>query len=206
MRMPETASRFRFGGASAVAAAAALAFLPAPAAAQNGEKRDSVAQDAVDAVASPLRDLNIKSRDIPDILLLAQSDPYRMDGLEQCRAIWDEVDQLDDVLGPDADEEKDKEGLINKSLRTGSKLVYGFIPFRGLVRRISGARSHEAEFESAIYAGVARRSYLKGVALGRTCERPDPEEIAIEDAHALLGMEQREKTDINAPAVSEFPD
>lgn len=175
------------GGASAVVILAALAISVSPASARDGEKRDSVAQDAVDAVASPLTDLNIVSRDIPPTLQLAQIEPYRLEGLAECPALWDEIEALDAVLGPDADAPADKDGIVNKGLKTGGSFLSGFIPFRGIVRRVSGAKAEEDRFEAAVYAGVARRSFLKGVAQGRECSAPvdDP----IEDAHDLLGIE-----------------
>lgn len=195
------------GGASAAVLAAALAIVPisTPLHARDGEKQDSVAQNAVDAVASPLRDLNIKTRDIPPVLQLAKLEPYRISGLEQCEALWSDIDALEEVLGPDADAPTAKEGVVNKGLRNGSKLFYSFVPFRSVVRRVSGAKAKQNEFDAAVYAGVARRSFLKGVAQGRECIKPQPDPLA--DAYDLLGMTPAsEGLSLNAPTGSGSPD
>lgn len=160
-----------------------------PAAAQNGEKRDSVGRDAVDAVSQPLNDLNIVSRDIPPVLVLATKAPYDLTDVTGCDAIHQRLDTLDEVLGPDADAEQRGDGLANSALKLGGKVLGGFIPFRGLVRQISGASSREKAMDAAIYAGIARRSFLKGYAKGLQC--PTREEAAIANAEDVLGMSGR---------------
>lgn len=173
-----------------VVIAIALALLSAPAHAQSGEKNDSVGEDAIDAITQPLSDLNLRSKDIPTILTLAQNQPYDLARLDDCEAVRGGIAQLDDVLGPDANEEPDQEGLINKGFQTGGKVLGGFIPFRGLVRQISGAKAEEARWEAAIYAGVARRSYLKGYLKGLGCETAT--EASIRSARDVLGLDAAE--------------
>lgn len=114
-----------------------------------------------------------------------------MQGLDTCELLWDEIGLFEETLGPDADAtDGEGESLVNSGLQAGGELLGGFIPFRGLVRHISGAEARESRWEEAIYAGVARRSFLKGVALGRDC--PTPEEAAIEAAHDVLGLGRNE--------------
>lgn len=161
-----------------------------PAAAQNGEKRDKIGTDAVDAVTQPLSDLNLRSKEIPLILQLAQAQPYDLDTLTGCPAIRGEIARLDAVLGPDADAPADKDGLVNKGLKLGGNVLGGFIPFRGLIRQLSGANAERARWQSAIYAGVARRSFLKGYAKGQGCLAPI--DAAVKSAKAVLGMPQSE--------------
>lgn len=167
-------------------AALMLIVVASPAAAQNGAKHDSVGEDAVDAVTQPLTDLNLRAREIPQVLIAAQQTPYDLEMLTSCDALRTEVDRLDAVLGPDADEPSEKEGLLNKGLRTGGNIIGGFLPFRGLVRQLSGANAHEAKWREAIYAGVARRSFLKGYMAGQGCE--NAEEVAVRSARELLGL------------------
>jgi hypothetical protein len=47
-----------------------------------------------------------------------------------------------------------------------------FIPFRSLVREATGASAHERRLRAAFQAGVARRSYLKGVGAQLGCAPP----------------------------------
>lgn len=174
-------------GSLLLAAVAAGMACTTPAAAQSGAPQDSVGQEALDAVTQPLSDLGLRSREIPLILLAAQGAPYDLSGMATCDQLRGEIVLLEDTLGPDADAvDAEGKGLVNRGLQAGGELLGDFIPFRGLVRRVSGARAHEARWEAAIYAGVARRSFLKGVLAGREC--PTMEEQAVSSARDLLGL------------------
>lgn len=144
--------------------------LPSAALAQSGARDRSTGADAVDAVSTPLRDLNLVSRDIPPMLLLAEREPYTLVGLTNCGALRGEIGALEDILGPDADTEQGGDGMVDSGLKAAGNLLGGFIPFRGVVRQLSGAKEQEARWDAAVYAGVARRSYLKGYAAGRECD------------------------------------
>lgn len=170
-----------------LALAACGGMLTTPALAQNGAKRDSIGKDAVDAVTQPLSDLNLRGKDIPSVLLVAQASPYSLDRGTDCASLYREVGRLDEVLGPDADEEADSEGLINKGLKVGGNILGGLIPFRGLVRQLSGANAERARWQAAIYSGIARRSFLKGFAKARLCT--PPQEAAVRSAEQVLGLE-----------------
>ena len=165
---------------------AVLTLAAAPASAQNGAQQDSIGEDAVDAVTQPLTDLGLRSKEFPEILLTAQAAPYNLEGMTDCANLRDEIARLEDVLGPDADAPEEERGLINRALGVGGDMFGGMIPFRGIVRRISGAKAEEARFEDAVYAGVARRSFLKGYLAGQSC--PTSEELAIGSARDLLGL------------------
>lgn len=180
--------RQRHGYPLAFAASLALLAFAGPVSAQTGAQQDSVGEDAVDAVTQPFSDLNLRSKDIPQILLAAQEEPYDLVGMEECSALRTEVARLNDVLGPDADEPADEVGLVNRGLRIGGDIIGGIIPFRGIVRRVSGARAAEKRWEAAVYAGVARRSFLKGYMAGKNCE--NAEDASIRSARDLLGMQE----------------
>ncbi len=47
------------------------------------------------------------------------------------------------------------------------------MPFRGWIRRLSGAERHARDVAAAIAAGTARRAFLKGVGQGRICPGED---------------------------------
>ena len=164
----------------------AVALFAAPVAAQNGERQDSIGEDAVDAVTQPLSDLGLRSKDIPEILLTAEAAPYDLASVPDCASLRGEIARLEEVLGPDADAPSEQRGLINRALGVGGDMLGGMIPFRGLVRRISGAKAEEDRLEAAIYGGVARRSFLKGYLAGQSC--PTSEEIATSSARDLLGL------------------
>lgn len=179
-------------GSMLLALAVLFAASPSSALAQGGEKKDSVGAEAVDAVTQPLSDLNLRTKDIPLILQIAQAAPYDLASLDGCRAVHSEIERLEQTLGPDADAPEADEGLVNRGLQLGGNLLSGFIPFRGLIRQISGANAEQARWEAAIYAGVARRSFLKGYAKGMGCAAP--EEAAIQSAEQVLGLVSRETT------------
>ena len=124
-----------------------------------------------DAATSPLNDFNLSRDKVPDILLEARKNPYARSKHMRCPEIASKVGELDAVLGEDIDVAE------RKGRKTGpgdiAKWAVGsFIPFRGLVREISGARRHEAEFRDAIVAGMMRRAYLKGLGEQKNCRYP----------------------------------
>ncbi len=180
---------------AALCAALSAFALPAAAAAQDGEKTDSVAKDALDAVTQPFEDLNLRSKDIPAILIIAEAAPYELSAVtgqedeDDCKLIRQEVQFLEEVLGADADQDADETGLANKGLQMGGSLLSGLIPFRGVVRQLSGANAERAKMTRAIYAGIARRSYLKGYAQGIGCG--SMEEISVQSAEEVLGLSGR---------------
>ncbi len=75
------------------------------------------------------------------------------------------------MLGEDYDiTEGRKSGL---SIGKAAKSVVGsFIPFRGVVREVSGAAGNERDARAAVMGGMVRRSYLKGLGEGRGCDYP----------------------------------
>jgi hypothetical protein len=179
-----------------------------PAYAQNGERQRTVIGVAGDAVTKPLEDFNIKSRKIPVVLLLAQSAPYVTEGLQECSSLLTAIQELDLVLGPDADEAAHEAGVARPALEAGGNFLSGFIPFRGVVRTLSGANKKRADMLAAIYSGVARRSYLKGFSAAMACPKagefsvlpaaivksdpPDPEVLPVPFLAVVPGAGSRE--------------
>ncbi|MBP2158904.1 MULTISPECIES: hypothetical protein [Asticcacaulis] len=136
-----------------------------------------------DAVTAPLEDLNLRRTNIPQILLDAMSRPYDLAGLDRCEAISDEVRKLDALLGPDLDEPPppaDESSMREKGGRMANKAAVGavrgatrsIIPFRGLIRQMTGAEKHQKLVDEAIQAGKSRRAYLKGVGMNKNCAPP----------------------------------
>lgn len=169
---PSMKRRRPFGAAILAATLAAMA--AGPASARDREPEKPVTDDTVtvgDVATTPLSDLNITKDEIPPLLLQARQDPYQHEGLKKCGQIAAAVGELDAVLGDDLDISSDKDQPVSPG-RVAKWAVTRFIPFRGLIREVSGAREHERQFQDAIIAGMMRRSYLKGLGQEKGCKYP----------------------------------
>lgn len=176
----QTSGRARkphLAGALALAILATAA-VPSAAYAEDEDKAEEASKpvtdqsvNAVDVAATPIEDLNLRKDEIPPLLLAAQADPYQLAGISRCSHYTAAISELDAVLGPDFDvadaaERQTTVGSVAK------QVVGSFIPFRGLIRELSGANKHEREFQDAVVAGVMRRSFLKGAGLKAGCKYP----------------------------------
>ncbi|MCP5397267.1 MAG: hypothetical protein H6918_11145 [Sphingomonadaceae bacterium] len=159
--------------AASTALSAALLLTAAPLAAQEADKEVVTDREpGVEEVATtPIRDLNLAKDDIPAVLQDAAQDPYADEGLTSCDKIGEAIAGLDDVLGGDLDvASSDKDNIsIGRIARSA---VGSFIPFRSIVREVSGAAAHQRQFERAILAGAVRRGYLKGLGQQMGCPYP----------------------------------
>jgi hypothetical protein len=119
-----------------------------------------------------VRDVGVAPTKIPQVLLDASRNPYSLKGLRTCRQIAAAHYALSDVLGPDlrAGDGK-KENRAGKLAEAGGQtVVNSLIPFRGLVREISGAAPAQRRLKRAVDAGYARRGFLRGVHQTRGCK------------------------------------
>lgn len=179
--------------------AAALAILAAPALARAQESKDAPNKpvterepNAVDVVATPASDLNIKKNEIPELLRAAEVRPYVLQGLSTCRQLATAIGELDAVLGDDVDLPQTGERKVSAG-RVAQSVVGSFIPFRGLIREISGANKHERELQAAILAGVARRSFLKGIGQQKGCRYPARSATLEIYDHRMAAIEKGEE-------------
>lgn len=130
------------------------------------------------AMTAPLRDLNVTRAKIPPVLLDTLADPYkRPPGKWRCAQLIAMVRPLDEALGPDIDRIlPGDENLMDRGKSTALGVAADFasdaIPFRGWVRKLSGAEAHDQLVQSAIIAGNVRRAYLKGLGEARGCNPP----------------------------------
>jgi len=142
------------------------------------EQPDKVAETgkkAGEIVTQPARDVGVAKTGIPPILEQASDDPYSLSGLRTCRQLSAAVRELNEALGPDfaAGRNAEKENRAGRLAEAGGKtIINSFIPFRGLVREISGAAPAQRRLEAAITAGYARRGFLRGVHQTRKCRTP----------------------------------
>jgi len=131
--------------------------------------------EASKAVATPLADVNVVRAEIPLVLQAAQKAPYATPADRSCAALTTDVHELDAALGADLDTPSTERNpsLIerggNEVLKSAAESV---IPFRGWVRKLSGAERYAREVAAAIAAGTVRRAYLKGLAQAAGCAAP----------------------------------
>lgn len=150
---------------------AAVALIAAPAWGQSAE------QVAKGAAMTPVEDVNLKRREIPPILLSAMDDPYSSASTRSCDQINTTLGELDAVLGADFDSGTAEERRIRAD-KIAKGVVASFIPFRGVIREVSGAAGAERRYEAALDAGLARRGYLRGIGRQKGCKRPEPATVA----------------------------
>ncbi|WP_064736084.1 hypothetical protein [Azohydromonas australica] len=143
-----------------------------------------VAKGVGSAVVSPLGDFNLLRDDIPPVLQAARAGPYQLPAAHDCAALAVEIATLDAALGPDLDApaspdrpsvlERGVDEVGNAAVNAVQGAVSGAIPFRGWIRKLTGAERHAKNVAAAITAGSVRRAFLKGVALAQACPPPLP--------------------------------
>lgn len=127
------------------------------------------------AFEQPFRDTSWMRENPPEILIRAAEAPYALQSGADCNALLGEITELDLVLGPDVDspdEQRDESSTDASGLISGA--VGGLIglPYRSIVRRLSGADRRERVLRDAIFAGMVRRAFLKGAAHAADCASP----------------------------------
>ena len=123
----------------------------------------------------PLRDLNIDGKDLPPLLLDIGNDPYSTEGIASCAHLSQAIGDIDILIGSDIDDPVERSNLqkgVNSAGRVAGSIVGGIIPFRGVVREISGAKGEERRLRLLVNAAMARRGFLKGIGLAKDCPLP----------------------------------
>jgi hypothetical protein len=137
-------------------------------------------QSKVNAAATtPLTDLNLVNAPIPEALMAAQRAPYALPADSGCSAMAVEIKTLDEVLGADLDapQSEANRSLLERGSDVTSaaavgalqRTAEGVIPFRGWVRKLSGAERYSTRVAAAITAGGIRRAFLKGMRASKGC-------------------------------------
>jgi hypothetical protein len=141
--------------------------------AQEKKNDDETLKKAGDIVLQPVKDVGIAKTKIPELLAHAQAQPYASPG-KGCKGVVSAISELNGVLGPDfGTNSKENENKFGKLAAAGGEAVVNtLIPFRGLVREVSGAAPAERRLDAAVNAGLARRGYLRGLAVSRGCKLP----------------------------------
>lgn len=146
---------------------------------QDAQPGGSYIDRAGDAVIAPLGDLNLVRAKIPDALKEALAAPYAEPPVRECPAIAERIHALDAALGADLDAprsandpsllERGVDQVGKASINMISDTTTGIVPFRGWVRRLTGAERHSKRVAAAITAGSLRRAYLKGYSRALAC-------------------------------------
>ena len=134
------------------------------------------------AATTPFSDLNLVRAEIPEVLKAAQREPYGAPADQTCAGIAVAVEALEAVLGADLDTppsasnpsliERGSSAASNAAAGALRGAAEGVIPFRGWVRKLSGAERYSRDVAAAIAAGSVRRSYLKGMGKALGCTPP----------------------------------
>ena len=132
-----------------------------------------------DAATAPLNDFNLIHADIPAVLAEAQKQPYLLPADMSCHALSAAILGLDAALGPDLDAPATElnPGLMERGTNEAKSSVVGalrsttegIVPFRGWVRKLSGAEEYSRKVAASITAGIVRRAFLKGFKVSREC-------------------------------------
>lgn len=129
-------------------------------------------------------------------MVLQQSleNPFKLEPPQEwtCDNSAARLDELDNVLGPD-NQAPDK-GLskeVSKFVRNQiSDFATGWLPFRGMVRRVTGSAAHEEKVANAWRAGERQRAYLYGWREAKECAARVEKPVALPPAPVAAPMIQ----------------
>ncbi len=165
--------------------AAVLILLPWIAACASSSKpgsKPSAEERIGQAATSPLADLNLVRAEIPAVLQAAAKAPYLSPVETSCKTLGDQISALDAALGADLDKnpgsrdpslvDRGGEVVQDAAFDALRRTAEGVVPFRGWIRKLSGAEKYSREVAAAIAAGTVRRAYLKGLGQAHGCEPP----------------------------------
>lgn len=182
------------------------------------------------AFTQPLRDLGILRPEPDEALQRAATAPYGdaptlPNGGLDCATVAGEIESLNAALGADLDAAAEVDSSLMAQARRGAgdavvdavgDLVG--LPYRGIIRRLSGADRRDREMRDAVQAGMVRRAFLRGLS-ARECATPQvlavvqaaPEPIVTvaEEGPALTDLElarqQLALANGEVPATEDMP-
>lgn len=138
----------------------------------SSSRYDETRKQAMEIGSQPARDMGISKRKVPAVLEDALADPYGIRKLRTCAQLAAAVRTLNEALGPDYQAGGEyRENRAGKLAAAGGKAVINsIIPYRALVREITGAAPADRHMEALIDAGLARRGFLRGVQYKQRCK------------------------------------
>lgn len=143
---------------------------------------DRTRRGLANAATTPLRDVGLIRPDIPEVLE-GLNYPYSTLSLAGgCPNILYEIGQLDAVLGEESYQPRDRRSLTSRGADAASDaavdaagdMAGDMVPFRGWVRRLSGASRAERDYAQAIEMGQMRRAFLRGYGASLGCRAVVP--------------------------------
>lgn len=157
--------------------------------AEGGEDKAAKAgTQLTQAAVSPLSDLNLMRQEMPAILIAAQTRPYAVGTDRSCAALATEIQALDAALGADLDvpgpvseaglADQGVQAVGDAAIGAVRSTAEGVLPFRGWLRKLTGAERRDREQAAAIAAGTIRRAYLKGMGQSLGCLPPAAPRVA----------------------------
>ena len=144
----------------------------------------------VHAAATPLRDVGLLRPDVPDALKALRY-PYTLTApAGDCAAVAVAIAAMDTLLGeesyqPAADQRLSTRARTEAGDYAASSVADAaadVLPYRGWVRRLSGANRAERRAAAAYAMGEQRRTFLRGYAAGLGCAVPLPAPPPVEPA------------------------
>lgn len=138
----------------------------------------------IDAVEAPFHDLNLIQKGIPSVLVEAEIAPYLVPSDQSCEALSASIYALDEALGSDQKGhlndptmyDRAVEELDSQAVDAIRNTTESILPFRGWVRKLSGAARHSKRIARANAAGLIRRAFLKGVRVSKNCPMVIPQQ------------------------------
>lgn len=145
----------------------------------------------VQAAATPLRDVGLLRPDVPEALKDLNYPYAPTEPRGDCAAVATEIAGMDALLGPESYQPDEESGIGtratqaagNYAVSTVADAAADVLPYRGWVRRLSGASKAERKAAAAYAMGEQRRTFLRGYAAGLGCaiELPAPPPERQED-------------------------
>ncbi|MGE0829350.1 MAG: hypothetical protein AB7O04_08370 [Hyphomonadaceae bacterium] len=150
------------------------------------------------AAATPLRDVGLIRPDIPDLLENLRYPYSTLTLAGGCPNVLYEIGQLDAVLGIETYQPAQQQNLSERGMDAASNAAVdavedtagGVVPFRGWVRRLSGAQRADARYARAIEMGELRRAFLRGYGASLGCRFVVPPPPPIENANRNTNQSQ----------------
>ncbi|HEX5379925.1 MAG TPA: hypothetical protein VFW47_15215 [Phenylobacterium sp.] len=112
--------------------------------------------------------LGLMGGQTPDALRLIAKAPYAPPEPRDCTSLAASIGALDGLLGPDLDTPRpdERDAAVNRVIVGAFR---GLIPHRWVFRMLTSASRKDRELRDALFAGVARRGYLRGLAEAGGC-------------------------------------
>jgi hypothetical protein len=143
--------------------------------------------------------LGVTGPETPVVLQQVAAAPYARSEGASCQELAEQITALDQVLGPDVDAQSQSQ---NNFGHMAASTIRSLIPYRGVVRLVTGAGRKEEALGQAVLAGTARRGYLRGLRQERGCETVDVAVAVPAAEQAGRDIAVRAQIDPPAPAFT----